>query len=160
MYVDVKFANYRFRFRQLHWREDFNIKFPPKKDPFKVILANALEEVSGLKINSLEEAYKVVDAIPPAISTRLFKIFKGSLPPSRHFVTAGLYKAPDPSSYIQRVEEAEVQVESVVEKTVKQMESKFGKKELDEAREVDRLILEGARKKDGKGYRGAVEVTE
>ena len=154
--VDVKLANYQYRFKRLRWREEFAIVFPPNKDPYRVVLANALVEVSGLKIKSLEEAFKVLDAVPSAIVERIFKIYKGSLPASRRFVTAGLYKAPLPSQYIRHQVESEEEVGKQADKVVQQMESKFGKKELDEAREIDRQILTGAKKQDG-GYRGAVK---
>jgi hypothetical protein len=148
--VEVKLLNYKFRFKRLRWREEFSIKFEPKQDPYRVILAYALETISGLPAGSVAEAYRVFEAMPSAIVSRVYKIYKGSLTSPRRFVTAGLYKAPEPSVYVNRVVEDEAKQETEVDKVAQRMESTFGKKELDEAREIDQKIIQAS------GYRGAV----
>jgi hypothetical protein len=157
--VEVKLLQYRFVFRKLVWREEFAVKFPPKANPQRVMLAHALLEVSGIKPKNVEEALRVLDAVPIAIVERVFRIWRGSFPASRRFTSSRLYKAPEPITYAKRVEEIENEESTAHDRMMKAAESKFGSHQLAEVREIEQKILEGAKKRDG-GYRGAIPATE
>src|SRR5208282_5613423 len=105
MTVEVRLLRYKFRFRNLTWREELHLTIPPGKNPTRIVLAHALEDVSGLPVKSVEEAAKVFAAMPIPVVSRVYRIYKGLLPASRRFETAGLYRAPDPSVYVKRVAE-------------------------------------------------------
>lgn len=152
--VEVKLLKYVFRFKPLVWRDDFTMKFDPKKDRMRTILANALVEVSGLKINTVDEAWEVIAPLPDPIVSRVFVIYKGSLPEPRVFTTLGLYKAPEPSRFVRRIEEAEDQRERVMDRVEKEMESRFGRKEIEEAIAVERQMAENSK------LRGATKATK
>jgi hypothetical protein len=155
-FVDIQLGpQYRFKFRQLLWKEEFAIR-PGKEDPRRVVLATALSEISGLKIKDYAEAWRVLcpEVLPTAILERVFVIYRGTLPEDREFKTLNLYKAPEPSDYTKRVVEQEAETEKKVDVVMERAESQFSKEELEEAREVDRQILAGAKSKQG--YRGAV----
>jgi hypothetical protein len=151
MTVEVKLLNYTFRFRNLSWREEFSIHYPPGKNPTRIFLATALEEVSGISVNR-KEATKVMAPIPLPVLNRLYIIYRGLLPKTRKFETGSLYAAPEPSIYVKRVAETEDKIEQESDKVVREMESKFGKKEVEEAAEIDRQIVAGSK------YRGAVKI--
>jgi hypothetical protein len=152
--VEVKLLNYKFKFHQLRWREEFNIKFDPKKDRLRTILAHALAEVSGIKVNSVEDAERVLMPIPSAVIYRIFVVYKGTLPPARLFKTVGLYKAPEPSRLIKRIQEAEEEREQVMDRVERDMEAKFGRKELQEARQQELEMLKNSR---GRGLTRATD---
>lgn len=150
--IEVKLLNYKFRFKRQMWRDEFVIKFPKGKDQTRVYLANALVEVSGLPVKSLAEANKIIDALPTAISSRVFRIYKGQCPPNRRFSTAALFAAPEPAKYKILLEEDETERDDLAERARQAMEAKFGRKELMEAAEVDRAILKGSK------MRGAIKA--
>src|SRR5277367_3747905 len=154
--IEVILLNYRFKFRRLFWKEEFELQ-ANGRDERRVVLAAALVEVSGLKINSFEEAWRVLEpgVIPTPILHRVFIIYKGKQPETRMFTTLNLYKAPDTATYGQKIAEEVNATEEMADSATKRMEEQFGKKELAEAAEIDRQILKGARMKGG-GYRGAM----
>lgn len=149
--IEVKLLKYNFTFKRLKWREEFAIKFQPKKDPIRVVLAYALIEVAGIKPKDLIEAQRVIDAIPTAIATRVWKIYKGGFPASRKFITGSLYKAPDVNTFIARVEEEQEgsEAQAVHDRAMQEMESKFSPEDLKTTRENDRKIFEAAQKRGG-----------
>lgn len=152
--VEVKVLKYKFKFRPIYWREDFSIKADPKIDRRRQVLAHALVEISGLKINDIKEASKVLAAIPISIIDRVFTIYKGSLPSPRIFKTMGLYKAPEPIKFSRRVEKEIREKETeTFNKAEELLESKYGAQELQEARELERAILKGSK------LRGASRAT-
>ena len=156
--VEVKLLKYAFQFRRIRWREHAAIKFEKGKDPQRVVLAHALVSVAGIKPKNIEEAKRVMDAIPAAIVERVFKIWRASFPPARKFTTSTLYCAPEPSQYNKRVALEEDEETIVHDKAMREMESKFGSQELAETRELERQILDAASRREG-GYRGAVPAT-
>jgi hypothetical protein len=143
--IEVKLLKYVFRFKSLNWRDEFTLKFDPKKDRMRTILANALVEVSGLKINTVEDAWKVIAPLPDPIVSRVFVIYKGSLPEPRVFTTLGLYKAPEPSHFVRRIEKAEEEREQVMDRVEQEMASKFGRKEIEEALAVEREMAKNSK---------------
>lgn len=150
--VEVKVLKYKFRFRSIHWREDFSIKSDPKIDRRRQVLAHALVEVSGLKVNSIAEAMKVLTAIPISIIDRIFTIYKGSLPAPRVFKTLGLYKAPEPMRFSRRVEkEIRDRETDTFQRAEELLETKYGKQELQETRELERAILKGSKLRGATG---------
>jgi hypothetical protein len=151
--VKVKLLNYTFRFRKLHWREEFGLAFDEKSDRLRTILSRALVEVSGLPVKSGAEAMKILEAVPSAIVRRVFIVYKGSLPASRVFHTVGLYKAPEPNRLIKKMQEAEEGRDQVMDRVEREMESRFGRKELEEQRELERQMF-----RNSKG-RGVVPAT-
>jgi hypothetical protein len=157
--VEVKLLKYTFRFKRLLWREEFAIKFPPKANPQRVVLAHALLEVSGIKPKDADEAKRVLDAVPMAIVERVYRIWKGSFGPARRFTASRLYRAPDPVSYTRKVDETERDEDTAHDQMMRRAESKFGTQQMAETRELEKKILDAAKKKDG-GFRGAIHATE
>jgi hypothetical protein len=152
--IEVKLLQYVFRFKPLNWREEFSVEYNPKKNRLRTLLASALMEVSGLKVSTVEEAWKVLEPLPDPILNRVYIIYKGSLPESRAFNTLGLYKAPEPSRFVRQLEKVEQQREEVMDKVEKEMETKFGRKELEEAMRTEREMA-----KNG-GLRGVTKATK
>jgi hypothetical protein len=152
--VEVKVLKYKFRFRPIYWREGFKIKPEPTLDRRRQLLAHALTEISGLKINNLEEATKVFASIPLSIIDRIFTVYMGSLPAPRLFKTMGLFKAPEPIQYSRHVEkEIREQEDEAFKRAEDLLESKYGKEELRETRELEAAILKGSK------LRGATRAT-
>jgi hypothetical protein len=152
--VEVAVLKYKFRFRPIYWREEFGIKPDPKLDRRRQILAHALAEISGLKINSLKEAIAVFIAIPLSIVDRIFTVYKGSLPAPRIFKTMGLYRAPEPLRYSRRAEkEIREQESEAFRRAEELLENKYGREELRETRELEAAILKGSK------LRGATRAT-
>ena len=145
-FVDINLLSYRFRFKRLFWREEIGISSEKGRDPVRSVLAHALAEVSGLIPVSVMEAQRVIDAIPEAIVTRVWKVYRGSMPPARRFSTADLYRAPEPSAYIGKVMEDEEETLDVHDRAVREMEGKFGKQEVAEEAELSRKVMEAAQK--------------
>jgi hypothetical protein len=144
--VEVKVLKYKFRFRPIYWREDFSIKADPKVDRKRQILAHALVEISGLKVNDIKEAIRVFVAIPTSVIDRIFTIYKGSLSAPRIFTTMGLYKAPEPIKFSRRVEKEIREKETeTFNKAEQLLEAKYGPQELKETRELERAILKGSK---------------
>jgi len=142
--VEIKILQYVFVFARLNWREEFSVKFPEKSNPYRVLLSYALQSVSGLPVNSLEEASKIIDSLPNPIMTRVYKVWKGSFPASRKFITASLYKAPEPLEHSKIVEQEERELEQQADSSVAMMEAKFGKNEVYEARKLSERILKAS----------------
>ena len=99
-HVEVKLLKYTLILKKMRWQEHSAIEFSKNKDPMRVLLAHALVETSGIPIKSLEEATRVMEAIPYAFIERVFKIWRVSFPSARKFTTARLYAAPEPEKYI------------------------------------------------------------
>src|SRR5271168_4992503 len=122
--IEIKLLKYTFLFRQLSWREEFGIKYDPKKDRMRTLLSHALDEVSGLKVTSVPEATKVLDALPQSVVVRVFILYKGETPEPRWFTTTGLYKAPEPSKFSRKYEEVEEKREEVMDRVESELERK------------------------------------
>jgi hypothetical protein len=147
--IEVKLLHYTFQFRRLTWREEFTLKFG-NEDPRRITLAAALDNVSGLKIEKFEDALKIFKPIPTSVLQRAYIIYRYKLPKARLFTTRDLYKAPEPTVHAVRVQEAEDQQEEAVDTLHRQMEATFGRKDLQEQRDLENEIL----RKSGK--RGAI----
>jgi hypothetical protein len=138
--VEIKLLKYKFRFRQLAWREEMEVKLDPKKNRLRSILSHALVEVSGLKVDTAEAAMKVLDAMPVSVIQRVFILWRDAAPAPRLFSTVGLYKAPAPNQFVKEFEKVEEQREHIMDMVEQEMEKKFGKKELEEARAIERQM--------------------
>lgn len=147
--VEVRLLSYRFAFKRLSWREEMGADPGKGADPIRTVLARALASVSGLVPGSPEEARKVVDAIPEAIATRVWKVYRGSFPPARRFSAADLYMAPEPTALMARREEDEAAEEDLHARTIREMETRFGKEEVAAEAELSRKVLAAARRKGG-----------
>jgi hypothetical protein len=156
--VEVKLLKYTFLFKRMRWLDDSTIKFEGRNSQ-RVVLAHALLKVSGITPKDLQEALRVMDAIPAAIVDRVFRLWRGSFPPARKFTTSNLYKAPDTQQYEAKVEADTNEEEVQHDKLMQEMQSKFGPEEMAEAQELNQHILNAARRRDG-GYRGAIPVSE
>lgn len=150
-FVDVKLLRFDFRFRRMYWGEEITVKAGKSDDPVRMLLATALAEVSGIAPKSMEESKRVIMAIPEAILTRVWKVYRGSFPPARRFSTADLYQAPEPSVYMGGIIEESAAEEDAHDRTIREMEAKFGKQEVAEEAELSRQILKAA-KKEGKRF--------
>lgn len=144
--VEVKLLNYAFRFRKLSWREEFALKFDPKENKLRAVLAHALVEVSGFPINTVEDAKRVLTPIPSPIIDRIFIMYKGSLRAARTFSTMGLYRAPDAKKFTKKVMEVEKEREKVMDKVENEMAAKFGHQAIKETREVENEMLKRSRR--------------
>jgi len=143
--IEVRLLSYNFRFKRLTWREESQIK-KEGDNPIRAILSMALQEISGLEPGSVKEARRVINAIPEAIVTRVWKVYRGSLPPARRFSTANLYQAPEPLAHMDQVQEEEEITESAHDRVIREMENRFGKQEVAEEAELNRKIMEAAKK--------------
>jgi hypothetical protein len=144
--IEISLLHYTFQFRRLAWREEFSIKFG-KEDPRRVTLATALDNVSGLKINSVDEALKIFKSIPNAVLERAYIIYRYKLPKTRIFSTRDLYKAPEPNAHIEKIQEVQSQEEEAADTLHRQMEATFGHKDLQEQRELESEILRKSNKR-------------
>jgi hypothetical protein len=153
-FVEIPLMQYKLRFKQLNWREEFRIKIPEKGDGVRILLSHALHDVAGI-IVSTEEARRVIDTLPPAIIERIFKVYRGSRPLSRKFVTANLYRAPETDIFQRRLQQEQSKLEQdVLDPAMASIEQKFGSEQLAEARELNKKILAAS------GLRGAVKATD
>jgi len=152
--MKISLLKYEFIFRLLSWREELSMKFPPKQDKRRVQLAYALDEISGLKVNTPEEGLKVMNAIPLSVIHRVFILYRAAFLEPRVFTTIGLYKAPEPNKLVRTFEKVEEEREQIMDKVEREMETKFGRKELEEQRALEREVLKKS------GMRGAVKATE
>jgi hypothetical protein len=144
-FIEVKLLKYTFRFKPLLWREEFEIAFAPGEDRLRTYLAYALVEVSGIKIKSIAEAKRVLAPIPVSIIQRVYIIYRGSLVDPRLFTTIGLYKAPEAKAMALRFMEAEKETDAIMDRVEREMEQKFGRKELEDARELERKMAQNSK---------------
>ncbi len=156
--VTIDLLNYHFVFNRLYWKSELGIKIENGQEPTRVVLAHALANVSGLVPESRDKAQQVMDAVPEAIRTRVWMVYRGSLPPARRFSVAELYKAPPPTVHMMRVQEDEGSADSAHDRAVREMESRFGKAEVAEEAELSRKILAAAQR--GKKFAGAGPATQ
>ena len=149
--IEVKLLQYEFKFRRLTWREEFAIKQVPQRDPVRVYLAHALDEVSGLRPKDATEAMRVMDAVPLAIVNRVWKLYKGGFPASRRFFTGSLYTAPDTRVFMNKVaDDSDGKAANAAhDSAVSAMESKFSEEELRTERDNDRKIFEAVKQRNG-----------
>ena len=96
----------------------------------------------------MTDAHKVLDAIPSAVIYRIFILYKGNLKTFRSFTTIGLWKAPEPSKLIKKVEEAEEERDHIMDRVEQEMIAKFGRKELAEARRMEMEVLKASPKRN------------
>jgi hypothetical protein len=157
--VEVKLLNYTFKFKRMRWREHAAIKFEKGKDPQRILLAHALLEVAGIKPKIFDESLRVMGAVPAAIVDRVFKIWRSSFPPARKFTTSKLYCAPEPLQYDRKIDIEGDEEDATHDRTMRELESKFGPKEVAETRSLEQQILAAAQRKEG-GFRGAIPATE
>src|SRR5271157_2580938 len=143
--VEVKLLQYTLHFRKMTWREEFDIKYPKDESRIRIYLASALSEISGLKITSFKDAMRVLAPIPMTVIQRVYIIYRGSLPEPGLFSTVGLYKAPEPKHMRIQFLEAERETDRVMDRVEKEMEQKFGRKELEEAKEVERQMAKNSK---------------
>jgi len=147
--VEVILANFRFVFRRLFWKDEFALQ-TGDRDGRRVVLAAALLEVSGLKVNGFDEAYRIFESLSEPVLHRVFLVYKGKQPDTRRFTTHNLYCAPEPAAYGTLISETEDLAEKKADMLVKRMEQQFGREELEEAAEVDRQVVASS------GLKGAV----
>ncbi len=147
--IEVVLANYRLLFKRLYWKDEFALQVG-KRDGRRVVLAAALQAVSGLPIDSFDEAYRVFEALSEPVLHRVFLIYKGKQPDTRHFTTHNLYRAPEPAAYGTLIAETENLAEKKTDTLFKRMEQQFGAEELAEAAEVDRQVVASS------GLKGAI----
>lgn len=151
--VEVKILKYSFLFRQLSWREETSIRFSKNENRLRIVLSHALIEVSGLKVGSPKDAMKVLSPLPETVIQRVFILYKGSFPMPHRFSTMGLYRASEPGKFVARIKEDEEQRDQIMDKVEEEMRQKFGTKELEETKEIERQMLKNSK------MRGATRAT-
>jgi hypothetical protein len=102
-------------------------------------------DISGRKINSVDDAKRALAPIPSSIIDRVFVIYKGSQADPLKFSTMGLYCAPEPRKLTKKFMEVEEEREKIMDKVEKEMEAKFGPAELREVREREREMLRNSK---------------
>ncbi len=102
--AEIPLLHCKVRFRRLSWREEFAPKPDKNEDPTLNFLAHAMVEVSGMEpIKDAAAALQLLKALPPAIRSRVWLIYRGDMPENRRFITKGLYQTPEPAAFNQRV---------------------------------------------------------
>ena len=143
--VEIPLNSFRYHFRRLTWREELKIPFSKTEDQRLTFLAQALNDVSGLKIASAADARKILTQLPPAIFWRIWIIYRGGLPEDRFFSTQGLYKAPDQKAYIKRLYADEQAIDERVDAATRHLEEQFGRAEVQEARAQENQLFQHAK---------------
>jgi hypothetical protein len=143
--VKIKLLQYEFVFRELAWREELGMSFPPKADRRRVMLGHALSEVSGLKVNTAAEGLKVMEALPLTVVHRVFILYRAAFPEPRVFTTIGLYKAEEPNMFSSRIVRSEEETERALDRVEQEMAAKFGRKELEEQMAQEREMLKNSK---------------
>jgi hypothetical protein len=147
--VEIPLNSFRYRFRRLTWREEIRIPFTPAEDHRKTLLIHALSDISGMPVESQDDARKILNQLPEKILSKIWVLYRGNGPEERYYTSRGLYDAPDQKVFVQRVQEQNEAVGRVADRATEQMERRFGAKELAEAREVESRMVEAV-KKQGK----------
>jgi hypothetical protein len=145
--LEFPLQQFNLKFKALNWREEFAVDCSKGKDSRRVLLSAALAEVSGLQIQTFEEAYRILETLPSQVIGRVFVMYKGSLPKPKTFKLTPLYKAPEPSSYMNRVAEDENKEDDRHEQVMR--DTRFSAQELKEAEEADQRVMRAS------GMRGA-----
>ncbi len=152
--VEIPLNNFKYRFRRLSWTEEARITPAPGEDARDVLLALALHDVSGLLIASFDEARKVIARIPNTLRSRIWVVYRGSIPPERYYHTEGLYRAPEYQAFHkQLVGAGDTEEASPGEGGATppdDLVQRFGLTEAREARELERTMLEQAVERRGK----------
>jgi hypothetical protein len=146
-FVDIPLNNYTYRFRKLTYVEEFGLGVTGDVALRRATLRKALVGVSGLEIQSPEDAAPIIEALPDPVIYRVWMLYQNGLPEEQFFSTRGLYRAPDPNEIIIRSAEADDRREQVVDKALNALESKFGRTELREEQEHQRMLVANARKR-------------
>jgi hypothetical protein len=141
--IEVPLNSYRYHFRRLTWLEETRLSFSKIDDQRKVILAHAMVDISGMPVTP-EEAMQVLKHIPDALFWRIWIVYRGNLPQERYYTSGGLYEAPDPMAYQQRIYDDGEAVEAVVDAATAKLESKFGKTGVEEAEDISRQMFRQA----------------
>jgi hypothetical protein len=141
--VEVTLNSYRYHFRRLTWPEEARLQFSKTEDQRKTIMARALVDVSGMPVTP-EQAMTILKNIPDAVFWRMWVVYRGNLPEDRYYISGGLYEAPDPMTYHQRIYDDGLAVEAVADAASKKIETQFGKAGLDEAENISRAMFREA----------------
>jgi hypothetical protein len=143
--VDIPLNHYTYRFRKLAYEEEFALEVAPGGSSSKAILRAAMVEVSGLPIESREQAGEILNTLPDPIISRVWVMYRTGLPKSQFFLTRGLYLAPEPSALATQRAGEQDRVEELSDRAVASMEAKFGRGEVREAQEQSQRLLDNAR---------------
>jgi hypothetical protein len=142
--IEVPINSYRYHFRRLTWPEEIRLAFKPNEDQRKVILSNALADVSGLKV-TVPQALEILKKLPDAIFWRIWILYRGNLPEERYYTSGGLYEAPDQMSYQQRIQHDADDAEAVADEATALVERRFGGAGVEEAESISRQMFMKAR---------------
>lgn len=145
--VEVPLNHYCYRFRKLTYQEEFGLEVQPGQDARKIILAAAMVDVSNFLIVDPAHATTVLEALPQTVLDRIWVLYKSGLPEDRFFSTRGLYRAPDPNSVKKIAEDDEDRRSAVVDRTLSEMERRFGKEEVAEAQIIDQRLFQDAQRR-------------
>lgn len=154
--VEMTILNHRFRFRRLRWHDMPAVNGwidQHKMVDHLAVTAHALENISGRDVTP-QEALTVLLSMPRSVQETIFKYYKGNLDPHRMFATTPLWKAPEAAEFKARIDEEESETDATMDEVEELLAQKFGRKALDEERELSRQIVEGT------GYAGATKREE
>ncbi len=144
-FVEIPLNKFVYRFRRLTWREELQMKFVPKDDQRRVVLATALHNVSGLAL-SRSDARKAVQALPEAVLWRVWVLYRADLPADRYYTSGGLYAAPDPNTHRAQIEVEERRADAVTDRAMAEVERQFGGKGVTDAMDISQRMFEQARR--------------
>lgn len=144
--VEVPLGKYRYRFRQLTHGEEFALSQVTGEAIARSALSVALEDVSGTSVTS-EGASLIVGALPQSVLTRMWVLYKAGLPEDRFFKTKGLFRAPEPNKITRQVQREERQIEGKIDRSLSEMERRFGAAEIAETKAIEQRLFEDARRR-------------
>jgi hypothetical protein len=146
--VEIPLNSFVYRFRRLAWQQEMQIPLTDQEDQRKTLLSHALTDISGLRVNSVEEARKVLDQIPPALFWRIWILYRGNLPEDRYYTSKGLFDAPDLKTYNKRVFDDERQADSTADAATRRMEQQGLSGQMErEAIDIQNRIVADAKKR-------------
>ena len=137
--VEIPLNTSVYRFRRLPWTEEARIVVPPGEDARKVLLTHALHDISGLPVDSLEDARKVIAKIPSTLRWRVWVLYRGNLPSERYYTSRGLFEAPDHMACDKRLIDEGMDSEETHADA--QMVRKFGPEEVRETHALEQRML-------------------
>lgn len=143
--VEVQILNHTFCFRRLKWTEMSLVNewmITHKMQERLAVSALSLYKISGVPVTP-EEALKVLLTMPRTALDMVYKYFKGSLDPHRMFNSTPLYIAPDIATFNRKLFEEGDESEKTADELEEYLNSKFGRKEVQEEMEMGRRIVEG-----------------
>jgi hypothetical protein len=154
-HVEIPLNTLTYRFRKLNWRKELWLSEQSTGGEalIRLYLTHALVEVvaadgRSLPVDSLADATRIVTQFPSPILRRIWMLYRASLPATRFFSTKLLYRAPEPRLFVKTLVRDEATQEDRADAATRQMESKFSRADIKQAREVEQQVLADAKRRN------------